>query len=587
MGAHAAQHRPWDKGELCVLTALHIAAEARERVFKLLEWTVAGRSNDFSCANMKGTAGFESPSRLHNGCWLDTQHWLPYLPQEESEMRYGILNQRKDEVLTSISDEQKPTCKRCEKARVKCAGYERPLHFRIAVAPAATKSIEDSDANTTQRSNQDRVQSRTTTPLPDSMSLVAFKPDICFTYLNENFVWRGYGDGWLDRAMAGNISPLALYSVSALSQSHFGTTHHQDDIKTSGNVQYGKAVKYLIPELSTPSKPGSEALLITIMLLLMHDSLKPDPAASVSHVFGLVKLIMTCGPKKFQREPLRSAFSSARATLITVGIISKRRCFLEDEKWRIVPWALDPASKSEQNHLADILVTVPGMLEEDAKLFQREDPVALAGLVDRVLQQLVKLFEWRWQWQERHQFVTWEEPAPASSHQEEDRPFQSRLAFFDFERATEIALYNAVHMWLIGFLWRIVPNEAGKLIADAAITALAITKLTPTSYLTPLALPGQSCTLREVAIEIVRVFDYQCHNSAHCRNSALFYVLPIGLAYSVLEAEPLYRTWIRSILDMSIVTRGYAIGQNVMGFGFYLRGMPLHETVTRTTRSVN
>lgn len=513
---------------------------------------------------------------------------MSYLSQEKGEVRYGVPRTRGERnKLIGILDEEKPICRRCQKAGLKCAGYGRPLHFRIAVAPASQQTTEDSGSQRRSVLAQEPAQRRTITPLSESMSLVAFKPDICFTYMNENFVWRGYGNGWLHQAMAGNISPLALYSVSALSQSHFGTTHHQDNIITSGNVQYGKAVKYLIPELSDPSKPGSEGLLVTIMLLLMHDSLKPDPTASVSHVFGLVKLLMTCGPERFQREPLRSAFSSARATLITVGIISKRRCFLEDERWRWIPWALESCSKSEQNQLADILVTVPGMLEEDAKLFQHEDPVAQARLVDRVLQQLIKLFEWRWLWQDRYQFVAWEEPPPAQQDHTEDTPFENRIVFFDFERAVDISLYNAVQMWLIGFLWRIVPPHAPMMIADAAITALANTKVSPDSYLTPLALPGHVCTLREVAIEIVRVFDYQSHNAARNPNSALFYVLPIGLAYSVLESETAYREWIRSILDMSIVTRGYAIGQNVMGFGFYLRGMPLHETVTRTTRAVS
>lgn len=242
-----------------------------------------------------------------------------------------------------------------------------------------------------------------------SLNLVSFESDICNAFLLENFVWRSYGYNWLHLAASGKISPLALQASSALSQSNFGKFHRQNDLKINGSIQYGKAVRSLIPELSNPKRPAAEALIVPIMILLIHESLLADPTGSISHVSGLIRLIMICGPERFQQEPLRSAFESCRATLITIGLISKKRCFPDEENWQSIPWAIEPNSKSPQNYLADILLTVPGMLEDNAALRHQYDSTARATLVGRVQRQLVKLFNWRWNWEKLNQFSAWEE----------------------------------------------------------------------------------------------------------------------------------------------------------------------------------
>lgn len=312
-----------------------------------------------------------------------------------------------------------------------------------------------------------------------------------------------------------------------------------------------------------------------IMILLIHESLLADQTGSISHVRGLIQLIMVCGPERFQQEPLRSAFESCRATLITIGLISKKRCFPDEEKWQVIPWAIEPSSKSPQNYLADILVTVPGMLEDDAVLRRQYDSTARATLIDRLERQLIKLFEWRWNWEKLNQFSAWEELVslnpnrPAMTGQ--DRIFESIFCFSAFERATEIMLYNAVQMWLVGLLRELLPLSLSAIISSAArISASRAGTLGDTNF-TPLMLPGTSFSLREPAIEICRALEYQCLNMQHSRGAALFCLLPIGLAYGILEQEPQYRDWIRSILGLSPVMKGYVLGQNVIGFGLYYR----------------
>ena len=77
------------------------------------------------------------------------------------------------------------------------------------------------------------------------------------------------------------------------------------------------------------------------------------------------------GPHKFQKGALRKAFESARAPLVrihpaimdVIGLMiqtiahltSRTPLFLAEERWKTIPWALDPNSKNRQNQLTDIL----------------------------------------------------------------------------------------------------------------------------------------------------------------------------------------------------------------------------------------
>jgi hypothetical protein len=228
-------------------------------------------------------------------------------------------------------------------------------------------------------------------------------------------------------------------------------------------------------------------------------------------------------------------FESCRATLITIGLTSKKRCFPDGENRQSTPWAIKPDSKSPQNYLADILLTVPGMLEDTAALRHQYDSTTHATLVGQVQCQLVKLFNWRWEWEQLNQFSVREElvslnpKLPAVPSQ--GRIFESIFCFSAFARTTEIMLYNAVQMWLIGLLRSLTPLNSPSVISIAARIAAGQAGALGDTNITPLMLPVRSFFLREPAIKICRVFEYQCLNLQHSRGAGLFCLLPIGLAY--------------------------------------------------------
>ncbi|KAF2496090.1 hypothetical protein BU16DRAFT_366807 [Lophium mytilinum] len=459
-------------------------------------------------------------------------------------------------------DESKPICQRCQTSGYVCAGYAHPPHF-VHASTVPFTSMED-DVTTPKKPKDSTsatpvtVVPRMRTPAPNELSLVAFKADFCLSFLFDNFVWRTYGTPWLQTAAAGKLDSLALEACQALSWAHFGVTHHQRDILVEGSVRYGNALKGLIPGLSDPMRPGVEALIVPVMIMLMHASFQEDRAASVAHLKGLMTLLLVCGPEKFQREPLRSAFESCRATLVTTALISRQRSFLEEGRWCSIPWALDPASKSQQNHLVDILVTVPGFLEDDARLRQIEDPELKQSLLYKVKAQLENLYSWRWAWDAANPAAVWE-VYPSSSPAIASRAVERSLHFSNQLLASEISLYNAVLMWLLGLLWRLEPPAA-----------LFITPVPRTPLRTPILRPHQVHSLRDPAIEICLTFEFQMRDASHSRDSALFFLFPLGLAWTVLESEPAFRDWIRSMLDQSSVTGGYAIGRNAWFGNYYI-----------------
>ncbi|KAK5554430.1 hypothetical protein LTR46_007628 [Exophiala xenobiotica] len=512
-----------------------------------------------------------------------------------------------------FTDESRPTCKRCEKAGYVCLGYDRKLEIRFhtfegsesagnpAVSAKTTKHTPLSTTTVQQqnlvlRSNQGRP---TPAAVPQELSLVAFRDDVQFSYLFDNFVWSSYGSPWLQMAAAGRLDALSLEACRAFSLSIFGKHHHQRDIEVSGAMHYEHTVRALSSRLSHVGSPGSEGLMVPITILLMHSSTTPDPQASAFHIQGLLKLVQICGPKRFAVNPLRLAFESCRATLITIGLITKTRSFLEQSVWIDEPWSVcGQENKSSQNQLVDILAYVPGFLEDQARLDEQwPRPSTSEGfrfrldLVQRIEYQVARLYNWRWHWEEINPHSVWEvDPESMPSHHffaaHRPRRIRKTLIFSSFTKAIEISLYNAVLLCLLGLLWSLQPpidededsNDDDEDSPSSSSPLQELLSQTTTSTSTPLHLPGTVDSLIEPAFEICRAFEFQLlnvKNTSTSTSTALFWLFPLGLASKVLKdnATRDYMAWIKDMLDSSQITRGYGTtgGQNTntAGFGFY------------------
>ncbi|KIW27499.1 hypothetical protein, variant [Cladophialophora immunda] len=479
-------------------------------------------------------------------------------------------------------DEARPTCKRCEKAGYACAGYERKLEMRFhtfsdqaePATSASTKTSKDPPPTTggvpqnlVLRSNDSPPSSSGS--MPQELSFVAFRDNIQFSYLFDNFVWSSYGSPWLQMSAEGKLDALSLEACRAFSLTIFGRHHRQAEIEVNGAIHYDKTVRALSSRLSNVGAPGSENLIVPIMILLMHSSSTPDPQASAFHIQGLLKLIQICGPERFATGPLRFAFESCRATLVTVSLITRTRTFLEQPEWLSEPWAIcGEYNKNPQNRLVDILVHIPGFLQDQAQLEQAPSEQFRLELIQRIEYQIAKAHNWRWQWEEMNPTVAWEvdpETLPADQLLTQPRPVRKVLVFSSFTKAAELSLYNAILLFLLGVLWTLKPPEQ----ESPPSVRLPTTQPAGAGTGAALFLPGDVDSLVEPAVEICRAFEFQLLASKSSRDSALFWLFPLGLASKALEDNLDYLAWIKSMLDASQVTRGYGTGGNTFGFGFY------------------
>ena len=194
--------------------------------------------------------------------------------------------------------------------------------------------------------------------------------------------------------------------------------------------------------------------------LTVAQSTIPDPQAASFHAKGLMKAMQICGPSKFKKIPLRLAFESCRATLVsevvcleisgltelqfTIALIAKQRSFLELPQWRLEPWSDPGAFKTPQNQLVDIVVTIPGFLDDVTNFGHGVFDGSQESIVKRLQEKLDELYKWRWAWEARNCDKVWEvEPhkIPRGKERLSDfRVVRKVLCFETFTAAIEICL---------------------------------------------------------------------------------------------------------------------------------------------------
>ncbi|RYO95682.1 hypothetical protein DL765_011182 [Monosporascus sp. GIB2] len=402
----------------------------------------------------------------------------------------------------------------------------------------------------------------------------------------DNFIWRSYGAGWLDRAAQGELDVLSLDAVRAFSQFSFGQSNRIRNIQIQGGARYGSCLRLLRDKLEkgAATADGGQFLVPTILVLLMVASIQADRTAAVYHLGAIRDVLKMCGPEAFQQQSLRHALEAARATL-------------------------------PQSHLLDIFVTIPGLLEEERHM-SGEDTILPNDLVDSmptpgrqnsrrlalcnsIAAQLEKLYRWRWDWQrENGQYVaaddesSWRPGDPAWDFLIGfgNNRWLTRLRFDRPVYANDVMLYNAALMWLMALLWKIEPSRAGVVITNCARRATPTPEFPVPSFFSPLLeRPGTTLSIRVPAVEVCRAYDWLSRHHHSCsatEDQMCLYLFPLGMARSVLETDPNGREWITAMLDSSPVTKGYgtAAYSSVAGFAAYITEDALRPDVKSAAR---
>ncbi|KAK8166365.1 hypothetical protein IWX90DRAFT_432607 [Phyllosticta citrichinensis] len=485
-------------------------------------------------------------------------------------------------------DERKPTCFRCERAGYVCQGYKKTIRFLFqnpgasrSSRPSRESSSESTDltiipAGTFRQKHKSQPNTAKSTSVaktpkgymmnlpasvPPELNLSAFQNNIAFSFTFSNLVYSSFGRPWLQMAAQGLVDEVSEAASKALALGFLGNSKRQKQLQDRSFKEYGRSLQILIKDLSNLDQERALRCIIPVMIILMY-TFSVHQSSDFGHHEGLKKLVLLCGPERFQKQPFLGAFEAARDILISKAMLEHKRTFLEEEKWQTIPWELNPGARSPSSRLLDILSYVPGLLEDEAALKEHSDAKALRTvLLVQTRQHLQELFKWRWEWETRNPNAAHAVPASVELGGPREIPqgLETVLRYKRFIQANEICLYNAVLLWLLRFLGDLCPSEpipspshhspaaASDSSSDeyAELTRRILHETTPT----PLLLPGQARTLKQPALEICRSFEFLLENFAHTQDTALAWLMPLSLAYYVLKDDKPYVQWVRSKLD--------------------------------------
>ena len=235
--------------------------------------------------------------------------------------------------------------------------------------------------------------------------------------------------------------------------------------------------------------------------------------------------------------------------------MERKRCFLESDEWKTIPWAKDPGAKTPLDELHDILCDLPGFLE-DIDRIRAWDPNEAgledfrASLCSRAVASLEMLYAWRWDWEQKFPHSSYIVGADQYASQMPrflpPSPFSSIIWFANPHRSSELMTYNAI-----------------RVIISKTLEAVGVQAEMPPSepFVHDPLLPTEG-TLHDVVIEICRMVAY--HLQPAIRSfGALMLIFPINIALRHLnEEDGEVKLWVEAVMTVLADLHGFELGRS-------------------------
>lgn len=299
------------------------------------------------------------------------------------------------------------------------------------------------------------VTAQTTSTVPSNLDMSAFEDNIYISFLLSNFFLGVIMPTSLMHIHAKDTTSFAAQlSIRALGAAYFGRMHRQEDVMNRGISKYGNALRHLNEDLQDSKKAFSVSVLSSAITLEAYEFIAVSTTAGwIKHAGGIGRLIELRGPERHQTQPERDVFEANRINIVLECWIKRKRCFLEQDKWKTVPWALEPASKDTMSYLQDILCDIPGLMDDAVNLRNPgreavQKAISYEALSRNILGRLNQLYQWRTRWEEEYPNAC--DEIPAQQHFDEQAVFfPTMLRFSSTRRADEIVLYNTALILLL------------------------------------------------------------------------------------------------------------------------------------------
>ncbi|KAK4063002.1 transcriptional regulator family: Fungal Specific TF [Trichoderma harzianum] len=366
-------------------------------------------------------------------------------------------------------DKEKPSCGQCQKSQHECLGYERILRIQshgvgsskqpgrsslVKIGqsgsyPTKEEPIQNGDnarldshdrggrcrqkkpqkqqitdsalsasptATTQQSQNLDTHLPQPLISQTIQLSLDPFIDNIAFSYFFDAYSWINIHSIFLqDTPMRQHLTEqrdeLGYDSLRALAYGIFGRDHQVQSLQRKGERIYGTALQKLQGKLVTASKSELAALIKPISVMGSY-AIAVDSDLRFIHHQGLARILEHCGPEYFQDPSILPVFESCRFTMLANALVQRQGTFLDQERWRIVPWSTCPETKTATDKLLDIISSLPALFQKTDKvlnersrwvaghsdIIREETSSTVSDLQAQLESMLLDLIAWRYHW---------------------------------------------------------------------------------------------------------------------------------------------------------------------------------------------
>lgn len=248
----------------------------------------------------------------------------------------------------------------------------------------------------------------------------------------------------------------------------------------------------------------------------------------------------------------------------TAGIATAKRTFLDEYRWKTIPWELEPTPRPISILLQDIFCDLPGYLEDVRSIGcpTSEGPRIQEHRVlqAKIVNAYVETELLRWSWEQENPNVCWEAPKTAAVM---DSPtaasgaplFSTVLHFVSFEAAVDAVYFNVIRLFLYS-----LAEDVG-LSPEALLHASTVESKTG-PFANALIPPGQGDT-EGFALDICRSVEYMIQGDRDSLG-ALSLIFPLRIASDFLQHRPDVLAWLKWVLSELAARKGFKLGGHVM-----------------------
>ncbi|KAH8753019.1 hypothetical protein F5883DRAFT_432810 [Diaporthe sp. PMI_573] len=440
----------------------------------------------------------------------------------------------------------RPSCLRCLKSGYACKGYDLGLRMQSLVVVTEPEGSQ----RLARIHQQQQQQARRMLDPPPEMNLSAFQEHMAFSYFFATYGWAYFWKPFLHLARDADLAPTASRMCSlALAYGHMGTNHADKNLKSTGLELYGQSLREVQSLLTrgTGARTELAQLCVPIVILGMY-SFAIDRDLRLIHNIGVAQILKHCGPEAFQEDPLLTAFRSCRALL---SFAIRRRTFLEDRKWKTVPWEKVP--KTALDSLIDIMADMPGLVNDMAASEQPISPTTKASFHQKVGELREALGTWRWKWNCLYPDVAREVPSNLKLDSIETPVFRDQLAtmieFDTTQQALEMLTYNAALLYLLQLEDLL---EMGELHNPPRLSFEDMDYIRYAAAghpSTPLLLPDEARFICQPALEAFRLIPSLYKNLVTTKDRIMVILAPLGIVYTSTRNTPELNSCMQSILE--------------------------------------